>query len=83
MKLGDNIRALIAARKLVKRHSGEALGRITVSAGVAEFRIGESLSTFVQRADGALYGAKREGRNRVVAATETNAAAVTETVLRS
>jgi diguanylate cyclase len=83
VKLGDNIRALIAARKLVKRHSGEALGRITVSAGVAEFRIGESLSTFVQRADGALYGAKREGRNRVVAATEGTSAAVTETVLRS
>jgi diguanylate cyclase len=83
VKLGDNIRALIATRKLVKRQSGETLGRITISAGVAEYRVGEALSSFVQRADAALYGAKREGRNRVVAATETTSAAVTETVLRS
>lgn len=81
VKLGDNIRALIATRKLVKRNSGEELGRITISAGVAEYRSGEALSSFVQRADAALYGAKHDGRNRVVAATE--ATNVTETVLRS
>jgi diguanylate cyclase len=82
VKLGDNIRALIATRKLVKRQSGESLGRITISAGVAEYRAGEALSHFVQRADAALYGAKREGRNRVVAATEASPE-LTETVLRS
>lgn len=83
IKLGDNIRALIAGRKLVKRNSGAELGRITISAGVAEYRPGEALSAFVQRADGALYGAKRNGRNRVVAATEAVAASLSETVLPS
>lgn len=83
VKLGDNIRTLIAARKLVKRNSGDELGRITISAGVAEYRPGEALSAFVQRADAALYGAKRQGRNRVVAATEAAAATLSETVLPS
>lgn len=83
VKFGDNIRALIATRKLVKRQSGEMLGRITISAGVAEYQPGESLTQFVQRADAALYAAKRAGRNRVVAATESDSPALTETVLRS
>lgn len=86
VKLGDNIRALIATRKLVKRASGEELGRITISAGVAEYRLGEALSSFVQRADRALYSAKNDGRNRVVAATEGSGLAssgLTETVLGS
>jgi len=72
-RLGDNIRVLVAGRKLVKRNSGEELGRITISAGVAQYRPGEALSVFVQRADGALYAAKREGRNTVVAAAEAAA----------
>jgi diguanylate cyclase len=75
VRLGDNIRVLVSGRKLVKRNSGEDLGRITISAGVAQYRPGEALSIFVQRADGALYAAKRKGRNIVVAATETAAGA--------
>src|SRR3546814_8103992 len=30
VKLGDNIRVLVSGRKLVKRNSGEDLGRITI-----------------------------------------------------
>lgn len=81
VKLGENIRRLIGTRKLVKRNSTEDLGRITISAGIAEYRPGEALSGFVQRADAALYEAKRRGRNQVVAAAEamqeTGAASVT------
>lgn len=82
MRLGENMRKLIAARQLVKRSTGEQLGRVTISAGVTDYRPGEPLATFVQRADTALYEAKRQGRNRVVAAAETPVAA-TGTVLRS
>lgn len=81
VKLGDNLRQLISTRKLVKRQSGDELGRITISLGVAEYRPGEALSSFVQRADAALYEAKRKGRNCVVAATETGSDKPTEAVL--
>ncbi|NSL55530.1 sensor domain-containing diguanylate cyclase [Uliginosibacterium aquaticum] len=40
---------------------------ITLSAGVAQRRIGEGLESFIARADSALYVAKNEGRNRVLA----------------
>lgn len=43
------------------------IGRVTLSAGVAEYQEGESLETWVDRADQALYRAKAEGRNRVAA----------------
>ena len=40
--------------------------RVTVSAGIAGFKPGETISQLLSRADGALYEAKRAGRNRVV-----------------
>lgn len=45
---------------------GRAIG-LTVSIGVADFRTGDSVADLLARADAALYRAKREGRNRVVA----------------
>ena len=42
--------------------------RVTMSAGVATLRAGESSDTFLARADGALYAAKARGRNRITSA---------------
>jgi diguanylate cyclase len=38
---------------------------VTVSIGVAMIRDGDSIDSLVQRADQALYSAKRQGRNNV------------------
>lgn len=58
----DRLRARIAALRL--RHGGAALPRVTVSIGVADLTLGPP-STLLQRADVALYAAKRSGRNRI------------------
>ncbi|GJD93161.1 GGDEF domain-containing protein [Methylobacterium iners] len=55
----------IGKQRLVKRGTGESVGQITMSIGVAEHRPGENAAALVERADGALYEAKRTGRNRV------------------
>ncbi len=47
---------------------------ITVSVGVAEFRIGESIESTLRRADGALYLSKQLGRNRVETSDEFSSA---------
>lgn len=41
---------------------------ISVSGGLSEFRPGDEVETVYQRVDEALYRAKREGRNRIIAA---------------
>jgi diguanylate cyclase len=42
--------------------------RVTISAGVATLRPGETPDTFLARADSALYSAKAKGRNRIACA---------------
>lgn len=51
-------------RKL-KLKAGESDLIVTVSAGVTEWQIGDSETTLLERADRALYEAKRLGKNRV------------------
>ena len=48
------------------RKAERDLGVITLSIGVSVFQPGESVESFFERADRALYRAKHEGRNRVV-----------------
>jgi diguanylate cyclase (GGDEF)-like protein/hemerythrin-like metal-binding protein len=62
VNLADKIREAIAAWDF------PSIRQLTVSIGVAEYCFGEDLTTWIQRADEALYEAKLTGRNRVVAA---------------
>jgi PleD family two-component response regulator len=52
------------------------VGQTTASFGVTQAVAGETLRDFIDRADLALYRAKKAGRDRVVAATDTPRKAV-------
>jgi diguanylate cyclase len=60
-------------KELMKRSSGERLGRITISIGVALLRPDDTAQSLIERADACLYGAKRSGRNRVVSESDVAA----------
>lgn len=66
--VADRIRSRIATAQITKRATGERVGQVTVSIGVAEFLPGESFEALFERCDRALYAAKQGGRNRTVAA---------------
>jgi len=65
VSLAERIRHLVNARYLVKKATGESMGKISVSAGAAEFVEGDTAESFLHRADMCMYAAKRDGRNRV------------------
>ena len=73
--LADQIRRAVMAKELMKRTSGERLGRVTVSMGVAELRSDDSAQSLIERADNCLYAAKHNGRNRVMSEIDAGAPA--------
>lgn len=70
-RVGDRIRASVEAAEW---EVGDADVRgtvcLTISIGVGEYTVGDSSEMLIKRADGALYGAKQSGRNRVVLAED-------------
>ncbi|MGA7674322.1 MAG: GGDEF domain-containing protein [Rhizomicrobium sp.] len=73
--LANQIRSTVEGKKLVKKSTGDILGRITISIGVAQLSAEDHAETLVQRADTCLYRAKHTGRNRVVGESELSAPA--------
>ncbi|MCU6454384.1 GGDEF domain-containing protein [Sphingomonas sp. A2-49] len=63
----DDVRATLARRTLVNQASGEGIGRLTFSAGVAV--LGGDPAAAMRQADAALYSAKRDGKDRVAIAS--------------
>jgi diguanylate cyclase len=66
INLANQIRGHVESKKLVKKSTGDILGTITVSIGVAQYVLGETAVDLIRRADKCLYAAKAAGRNRVV-----------------
>ncbi|MFN4355626.1 GGDEF domain-containing protein [Parvibaculum sp.] len=65
--IANKIRETVKARELVKRSTGESLGRVTMSMGISLFRPDDAAPSLIERADQCLYQAKHAGRNRVIA----------------
>ncbi|MTI45654.1 diguanylate cyclase [Roseibium hamelinense] len=63
--IAEKIRKSVMSKELVKRSTGENLGRITISIGISIYRPGDSTHSIVARADEAMYAAKHGGRNMV------------------
>jgi diguanylate cyclase len=74
MTVADHIRCAVMGKELMKRSTGEHLGRVTISIGVAALRADDTPQTLIERADACLYAAKRNGRNQVVGESDPVAA---------
>lgn len=63
--IAENVRAQIESKKLFRKSTGEDLGKITISIGIAKMRPNDSMESLMGRADVCLYASKRGGRNRI------------------
>jgi diguanylate cyclase len=68
--VADQIRHAVMTKELMKRSSGERLGRVTISIGVALLRASDTTQALIERADECLYAAKRNGRNRMISESD-------------
>jgi len=73
LPLAERIRGVVEG---LRCPDGERVITLTVSVGVAEYRLGEPVSHTIVRADQALYLAKSGGRNRVLCHGEDSPAEV-------
>jgi diguanylate cyclase len=70
--VAEQIRQTVESKKVVKKSTGETLGVITMSLGIARYIAGEGADELIKRADACLYAAKRNGRNQVVTEKQVN-----------
>ncbi len=65
LQITERMRTQLEGMRLALNASGQAIGKVTASFGIAELSVGDDADTLVQRADEKLYQAKCAGRNRV------------------
>lgn len=71
LTLIEGIRVKMQAINLTVRKTGQTIGNVTASFGIATFEPGDDQDTLFIRADSLLYQAKKGGRNRIVASPGT------------
>lgn len=67
MEIAEKIRCSLAQHPLKRKNSKESIGKVTISIGVSGFKMNDSTESLIERADKALYRAKNNGRNQVMA----------------
>jgi diguanylate cyclase len=72
LAVGEAIRQEIGSRRLTRRSTGQVIGAVTISIGIAHHRRHESVADLIARADACLYASKRAGRDRIT--TDADAA---------
>lgn len=80
VEIAERIRSAVMSKELVKRSTGENLGRVTISVGIATFESLDTAHSIVSRADEAMYAAKNAGRNQVKTEKDLADAATAENV---
>jgi diguanylate cyclase len=73
--VAEQIHLAVRSKHLSRRSTGESIGAVTVSIGLAQWRANDSASELIDRADQRLYVSKRAGRDRITTDAEHAAAA--------
>jgi len=66
--IANQLRKAIYSKEIRNRQTGETMTRVTLSAGIALLTDKDDPDSFIERADQALYQAKRKGRDQAVIA---------------
>ncbi|MBU2454234.1 MAG: GGDEF domain-containing protein, partial [Proteobacteria bacterium] len=68
--VGQKIRKALSTKEWKLKESGESMGKITVSMGIALYKLNEPEEALIKRADDALYLAKNKGRDQIATQEE-------------
>jgi diguanylate cyclase len=63
--IASDIYSSVRSKRLTRRSTGDVLGAVTISIGIAEQRSGDLPTDLIARADACLYASKRNGRDRI------------------
>lgn len=70
--LANHIRTNVERKRIVKKNTGEFLGRITLSIGIVKYNESESIGQLLRRLDKTLYAAQISGRNCTITEDEAH-----------
>jgi diguanylate cyclase len=68
--VAQKIKDTLARKEWKLKETGESMGKVTVSMGIALYKLNEPEEALIKRADDALYLAKNNGRDRIVTQDE-------------
>ncbi len=64
--VAQKIKKALSLKEWKLKDTGESMGKITLSMGIALYKLNEPEKDLIKRADDALYLAKEQGRNRIL-----------------